>query len=366
MPKALPLSSRLHTIGDVKLGIIGKPQSGKTTIFNAASGQHASVGDFSQTVHKAVVKVPDQRLDVLAEIEKTQKITPAEVEFLDAPGLSGKGKEGASAEINPDLKLMDALILVVDAFSDTATPEADIQSLIEEMVFVDQIVVESNIEKKLRKAKVTGDKSDQHELDLLHRCLKSLESGKPVIDLDLREDELRLLKGYAFISQKPLLIVVNIGENDLPNVAALSGKYASLVSSGKREVAIVCGKIEMELTALAGDEKAMFMKELGIETAAMNQVIQKAYSLLGLISFLTAGEKEVRAWPIKAGTNAQRAAGTIHSDIERGFIRAEVTRYDDYCTYKTAAALKAAGKTRLEGKEYLMHDGDVVLFRFNV
>ena len=350
----------------MKLGIIGKPQSGKTTIFNAAGAQQQAVGDFSQATHRAIIKVPDRRLDALAELVNPKKITHAEIELLDAPGLSGKGKEAAGLEISQDLRQMDAFMLVVDAFSPDAKPDADIRNAIDELVFLDQVLFESNIDKRERKAKLTGDKHEQHDIELLKRCLKFVEEGKPLIEMNLTQDEIRSLKGYMLLSLKPLLIVLNIAEDHLPNATQIEAKHHNLVQAGKRELAVVCGKIEMELVSLSIEERGAFLADLGIAKPAMEVVVQRSYALLGLISFLTAGEPEVRAWTIRKGTNAQKSAGVIHSDIERGFIRAEVIKYDDYIALKTHAAIKAAGKQRLEGKEYILEDGDVVLFRFNV
>jgi ribosome-binding ATPase len=255
---------------------------------------------------------------------------------------------------------------VVGAFSPDANPERDIRTVLDEMILLDQAMLESTIDKKTRKTRLTGDKSEEREMELFKRCLSFLESERPLLEMDIPEDEARMIRGYQFLSQKPLLIVLNIGEDDLANAAALAEKHKGLVEAGKRELAVVCGKIEAELVSLEEAERKVFMEELGITQPAMHQVVQRSYALLGLISYLTAGEPEVRAWTIKKGTNAQHAAGVIHSDIERGFIRAEVTHYDDYVRYQTPAALKAAGKTRLEGKEYIVVDGDVVLFRFNV
>ncbi len=350
----------------MKLGIIGKPQSGKTTIFNAASGMQEAVGDFSQAVHRAVIKVPDERLEQLAELVNPKKITYAEIEFLDAPGFSGEGKKSTGLEIHPDLRKMDAFMMVANAFSSEATPEADIKNLIDEMILMDQALLESTIDKKARKMNLTADKSELRDLETMKQCLAWVEQERPLLEMTLGDDELRAVRGYAFLSLKPLLIVVNVAEDSIANVAGLEERFARFVASGKREVVIVCGKIEAELVTLETEERAQFLKELGIAKPAMERVIQTSYDLLGLISFLTAGEPEVRAWTIRKGTNAQRAAGVIHSDIERGFIRAEVIRYADYVQFKTPAALKAAGKMRLEGKEYTVDDGDVVLFRFNV
>jgi hypothetical protein len=350
----------------MKLGIIGKPQSGKTTVFNAASGQQEAVGDYSQALHRAVIKVPDERIDCLAELVSPKKTTYAEIEFLDAPGFTGKGKESGAVEISQEVHQMDALVLVVGAFAPNAAPEKDVTDLIDEMTLGDQLAIESNIEKKGRKAKLTGDKSGMHEIELLQRCQKTLEDGTLLIDAELTADEEKSLRGFTFLTQKPLLIVVNISEDDIGKADEIRDRFSKFVAAGKRDVAVVCGKIEMELVTLNEEERKPFLEELGITTPAVEQVIQKSYALLGMISFLTAGEPEVRAWTIRKGTNAQKAAGVIHSDIERGFIRAEVVAYEDYIALKTPAAIKAAGKSRLEGKEYVMQDGDVVLFRFNV
>ncbi|HVP06911.1 MAG TPA: DUF933 domain-containing protein, partial [Candidatus Acidoferrum sp.] len=216
------------------------------------------------------------------------------------------------------------------------------------------------------KINLTADKSEERELDLLKRCLKHVEAEKPLLEFPFTEEEHKQTRGYMFLSQKPLLIVLNIAENDLPKANEVADRYQKYVTPGQRDIAVMCGKIEAELMALDGEERKQFLAELGISHPAMEQVIQKSYELLGLISFLTAGEPEVRAWTIHKGTNAQQAAGVIHSDIERGFIRAEVIKFDDYAQHKTHAAIKAAGKLRLEGKEYIVQDGDVVLFRFNV
>lgn len=313
-----------------------------------------------------MIKVPDERPFRVAELVKPKKVTPAEIEFLDAPGLSGKGKESKGLEVTPELHRMDAFIMVVDAFSPDATPEADIQNLIDEMIILDQVMIESNINKRERKIKLTGDKSETRELELLKRCLGVLEGEHPLIDMELADEDTKLLRGYMFLSQKPLLIVLNIPEDSLGEAGNIAQKYDHFVATSKRELAVLCGKIEMELVSLDEDERQVFLDELGIKTPAVQQVIGKSYALLGLISFLTANESEVRAWPIRKGTIAVKAAGAVHSDMERGFIRAEVVKFDDYVEYKTPVALKAAGKMRLEGKEYVVEDGDVIQFRFNV
>ncbi|MDD3732459.1 MAG: DUF933 domain-containing protein [candidate division Zixibacteria bacterium] len=350
----------------MKLGIIGKPQCGKTTIFNAASQQQEAVGDFSQSLHRAIIKVPDRRVEKIAEISKPDKISFAEIEFLDAPGFTGKGRDAGESEINPELRLMDALILVIDYFSDQADPEHDIRNLIDEMILSDQVLVENNIEKKTRKIKLSGDKTGAHELELLSLCRAHLEQEKPLIELAFTEEDEKLLRGYMFLTRKPFLIVLNISEDKLSGAARIQKEFSHFIMPGKQELMVICGKIQMELVGLEDSEKQLFLKELGISGLAVDRFIQKSYELLGLLSFLTTGPPEARAWTIKKGTTALKAAGVIHSDIERGFIRAEVICYEDFIELKTPAAIKAAGKMRLEGKDYIVQDGDVILFRFNV
>jgi len=348
------------------LGIIGKPQSGKTTVFNAASGREEVVGDFSQTSHRAVIKVPDERLVKIAAIVKPPKITQAEIEFLDSPEFTGQGKKATTFDISPDLRQTDALLVVIDAFSANSHPAHDIQDLIDEMMLADQVLIEGTISKKKKRIRLTGDRSENRELELLEKNLKFLEQEKPLIDLELNKDDWKLLRGYMFLSHKPILVVINISEKDLSDRDGIYQKFSSWIVPGQRELAVLCGQIEMELISLQPQERQAFLDDLGIAAPAVEQVIQKAYHLLGLISFITVEGPELRAWPVKKGTSARKAAGVVHSDIERGFIRAEVTPYEDFVAYKTPSALKAAGKMRLEGRDYVVRDGDVILFRFNV
>jgi len=350
----------------MKLAIIGKPQSGKTTVFNAAAGQQEAVGDFSKAVHRALVKVPDKRVERLAELIRPKKITHATIEFLDAPGLSGKGKEAGPLDVSDDLRQAEAFLMVIDAFSPEARPEADIQTLIDEMILLDSVLIEGIIRKRERKIKLTGDKAGQQQLALLKRCQGPLENEEPLLDCEFTPEEEKQLRGYQFLTQKPLLVVLNIAEDSLGEADNIYQKHARFVEAGKRELAVMCGKIQAELVGLEPDEKQMFMDDLGITALATDKVIRKSYALLGLISYLTADTPEARAWTIKKGTTAQEAAGVIHSDIERGFIRAEVVAYEDYDRLETIAAIKAAGKHHLEGKQYVVRDGDVILFRFNV
>ncbi len=351
----------------MKLGIIGLPQSGKTTLFNAVSGLKEAVGDYSRAVHRAVIKVPDERLDNLALIANPAKVTHAEIEFLDAAGFSGKGKESRSdLEITPELRLMEALVLVLDTFSPGADPERDLRILQDEMILADMMVLENNIDKLSRVIKLTGRMERARELEVLQRCQQALEENRPIAELKLSEEEDKLIRGYAFLSKKPQLAVFNISEDNIPNIESLTEKYAAHVRPEVRDIAVVCGKIEMEISQLAEEERSEFLKDLGIERPAVEKFIRQSFSLLGLISFFTLGTPEARAWTIPRGSTAPKAAGAVHTDFERGFIRAEVASYEDYMTHKTLPALKASAKLHIEGKDYIVQDGDVILFRFNV
>jgi len=351
----------------MKLGIIGLPQSGKTSLFNAASGKAVEVGDFSQKEHRAIIKVPDSRLDDLTTLVVTRKVTYAEIEFLDAAAFTGKGKQsGADISIPGELRLMDAFILVLDAFSGERDPERDLQIITEEMILADLAVVENNVEKIARTIKVTGKKDRARELELLEKCRDMLNDEKLVGELDLSHEDWKLLRGYAFLTQKPQLLVFNISEDKLSDFDKIFEQYSKFRVEGRRDIAIACASIEMELAALPPEDRKAFLDDLGIEKPVIDKVIQRSYSLLGLISFFTIGEPECRAWTIKKGSNAPKAAGAIHTDFERGFIKAEVATYEDYMVHKTLPALKAAAKLHIEGKEYIVQDGDVILFRFNI
>lgn len=352
----------------MKIAIIGLPQSGKTTIFNAAAGKSEAVGDYSQASHRAIVKVPDHRLDILSDLVKPKKTTYAEIDYLDICAFTGKGKaaDTSSMEIPDDLRYAEALMVVLKCFTPDATPERNFNLFIEELMLADQIVIERNLEKRQRTAKLTGDKVMQLEADLLKKCLDSVENSVPLAELGLDDNEKKIIKNYAFLSLKPLLVVLNTAEDDIGNESVWLERMKQWEKPGIREFVPVCGKIEMELAALDDDDRASFLADLGIEHPAMERLIRKSYSLLGLHSFFTVGEPDARAWTIKIGTNARKAAGAVHTDMERGFIRAEVIKYDDFVTYGSTAAAKEAGKFRLEGKEYIVRDGDVILFRFNV
>lgn len=351
----------------MKLGIIGLPQSGKTTLFNAVSGHKEAVGDYSRAIHKAVIKVPDKRLEDLAGLVNPAKITHAEIEFLDAAGFSGKGKEfKGDLEITQELKLMEALIVVIDLFTPNANPERDIQALQDEMTLADMAVLEHNISKIQHTIKLTGKQERAQELEILKQCHDVLNKEGVIAELNFSEEELKIIRGYTFLTQKPQLVVFNISEEKLPEIQNMLKEFSKFCREGIREIAVICGKIEMELAQLKDNERRDFLKELNIDQPAVEKFIRQSYHLLGLISFFTIGPPEARAWTIRKGSTAPKAAGAVHTDFEHGFIRAEVSSFEDYMKYKTLPALKSAAKLHIEGKEYIVQDGDVILFRFNV
>jgi GTP-binding protein YchF len=352
----------------MKIGIVGPPQSGKTTIFNAAAGAAEAVGDYSQASHRAIVKVPDSRLERLAELSKPRKVTHAEIDYLDSAAMSGKGKETDKAAINipDDLRYADAIMVVLDCFSPDADPRKQLGLLTEEIILADQMIIERKLEKVERAAKLAADKGAAQEVDVLQKCLKALEGETPLAMAGLSDDEKQQVKGYTFLSLKPLLIVLNIAETDIGSEEKWLAAFQGLAEPGVRDCVALCGKIEMELVQLEDEDREPFLAELGLPGPAMEVLIRRSYALLGLISFFTTGDPEARAWTIREGTTARRAAGVVHSDMERGFIRAEVIAFEDYDQYESQHAAKEAGKLRVEGKEYVVRDGDVILFRFNV
>lgn len=351
----------------MKLGIIGLPQSGKTTLFNAVSGQQEAVGDYSQAVHRAVIKVPDARLENLAELVEQEKVTHAEIEFLDAAGFTGKGKKAkGELDIMHDLRQMDATVFVIDDFSPDARPEHDLQTLIDEVILTDLVMVENNVEKIEHSMKQTGKRERAQELEVLKRCQEALNSEKMIYELGLSDDDKRVVRGYSFLTMKPTLIAFNISEDKLEAHSDIYSEYEKYCRAEICDISVICGKIEMELAALEEEDRKEFLEELNIARSAVEKFIQKSYNLLGLISFFTVHGPECRAWTIRKGTTALKAAGVVHTDFERGFIKAEVASYEDYMEYKTAPALKGAARLHIEGKNYVVQDGDVILFRFNI
>ncbi|MFA5629730.1 MAG: redox-regulated ATPase YchF [Dehalococcoidales bacterium] len=365
----------------VGIGIIGLPESGRTTVFNALTKGNAATGIQAQkAAHIGISKVPDERLNKLAEIFKPKKIVPAEIKYLDiGASIKGIGKDSSiSGELLTQLSNVDALINVVRSFADssiahpsgTVDPARDINNMNMELSFSDLTILERRMERianSLKSAKPDERQQYKNEQVTLEKIKTDLEKDIPIREQNLTEDEQKLISGYQFLSAKPLLTLVNIGESQLGDTAQIEMEMNKEFGTANHRVIAFCGNLEMELAQLEDeDSAASFRSDFGLEEPGLDRVIKQSYALLGLISFLTAGADECRAWPITEGTVAQKAAGKIHSDIERGFIRAEIISYDDLIDCGGFAEGKKRGLLRLEGKTYIVKDGDVINFLFNV
>ena len=363
----------------MKLGIVGLPNVGKSTLFNSITKAGAECANYPFCTiepNVGVVPVPDERLDKLTEMYNPQKTTHAVIEFVDIAGLvkgASKG-EGLGNKFLSHIRETDAIVEVVRCFEDgnvvhvdgSVDPIRDIETINLELIFADLEMVNKRLDKARKNLK--ADKKYQTEIDLFEKIKKTLEEGKSARTLDFNEDELPIVKETFLLTTKPILYVANISESQIDNAEndPLVLKVKEYAAQENAEVISLCVKIEEEISGLEDDDKKEMLEAMGLEESGLDKVIKRSYDLLGLMSFLTAGEPEVRAWTIKKGTKAPQAAGKIHSDIERGFIKAEVVSFDDLISSGGMVQAKEKGLVRQEGKEYIMQDGDIVLFKFNV
>ncbi|NLM04511.1 MAG: redox-regulated ATPase YchF [Clostridiales bacterium] len=364
----------------MKLGIVGLPNVGKSTLFNAitqAGAESANYPFCTIEPNVGVVSVPDHRLQFLKDLYQSERILPAAIEFYDIAGLvkgASKG-EGLGNKFLSHIREVESILHVVRCFEDSnithvdgdVNPLRDIETINLELIFSDLEIVERRIEKTEKLIK--GDKSLITELELLKRLQATFDKGQSARSLEFTEDEQKILKNLGLLSMKPVIYVANVSEDEII-AGGVDNPYVEKVKEFAKtenaEVVTICAKIEAEIAELEEDEKSMFLEELGLKESGLDRLIRASYSLLGLISYMTAGPKEVRAWTIKKGTKAPQAAGKIHTDFEKGFIRAEVVAFDDLFEHKSYAAAREKGLVRLEGKDYVVQDGDVILFRFNV
>ncbi len=365
----------------LKVGIIGLPNVGKSTLFNALTSQQAALAanyPFATIEpNVGIVAVPDERLQVLEEMNNAQRVVPATVEFVDIAGLvrgASKG-EGLGNQFLANIRETDAVVQVVRCFDDenvhhvegSIDPIRDIETIQLELALADLASVEKRIDKAQRSSK-SGDKDAKKELAVLQKLLPALEEGNPARSVELSDDEKSIAKQFFLLTFKPTIYAANVDEDSLS--APLENSYVKAVSefaaADNAETVVICAHLEEELISIDASERIEYLSDLGVNSSGVDKMIRSAYRLLGLMSFLTAGEKEIRAWTIPIGTRAQKAAAEIHSDIERGFIRAEIVSYPVLVELGSENAARDKGMMRLEGKEYIMQEGDVVNFRFNV
>jgi len=360
----------------LKIGLLGYPKVGKTTLFNILTGAHVAVEKYASgkaEPNVGVAKVPEPRLDRLSSMFHPKKTTYAHVDFLDIVGLQ-KG-EAASLDLK-EMRNVDAIAHVVRAFRDEALPHSegtidprrDISTMETELILADLEVAQRRAERLELNIKKAKNKEDELELPVVRRCLEALERETPIRELDLSDEDTKKIRGFAFLTARPLLVIVNLDEADVGAMGGFVERLGLQALAARRRTALcaISAKVEEEIASLETDDARVFLDDLGLKEPAKDRLIRAAFGLLGLIQFFTVGEDECRAWPIRGGSPAPRAAAAIHSDFEKGFIRAEVVSYDDLTSTGSLAAAREKAKLRSEGKTYVVQDGDVINFRFNV